>query len=352
MWFLVLLFAMQIGVRITADPPLSPEQVAQLESQVLQHPEDAAARFRLLRYYEAAGTAHHFQRVQHLLYLIENSPARPAVAGHSFSHPAVRDAWLRAAERSSGDAAVVVNAARALLGADLRDAQDLLRRALDRDPNHRQIGATLGFLYAMEILNMGSPADPDRARSELERSQNALVIAGAGVALPNLFPRSPQARNPEDRSAFELSSRLMTRARELAPDDPVLRGPMPLIAEFQEFQRTADVPPAPVPPPAPPGVLRVAPEIQAARLVEKPEPVYPPLAAQARLQGRVRFDVLIGHDGTIENITVLSGHPLLVPAAMEAVRRYRYQPTLLNGVPTQVLTTVELILTLSRNANQ
>jgi len=60
----------------------------------------------------------------------------------------------------------------------------------------------------------------------------------------------------------------------------------------------------------------------------------------ARIQGAVRLEAVIGTDGTVQNLKVLAGHPLLVKAATDAVSRWRYQPTLLNGEPVEVLTEV------------
>jgi len=82
--------------------------------------------------------------------------------------------------------------------------------------------------------------------------------------------------------------------------------------------------------------------VQKAKLVEQPAPVYPPLARQARISGVVRLSVIIGRDGTVQDLTLLSGHPLLVPAAMDAVKQWVYQPTLLNGQPVEVATQVEV----------
>lgn len=92
--------------------------------------------------------------------------------------------------------------------------------------------------------------------------------------------------------------------------------------------------------------IKVGGIVAAAKLIRQPQPIYPPLARQARIQGTVRLEAVISRDGTIENLTVLSGHPLLISAAMEAVRQWRYQPTLLNGVPVEVETTVEVHFTL------
>ena len=84
--------------------------------------------------------------------------------------------------------------------------------------------------------------------------------------------------------------------------------------------------------------IRVGAEVQKAKLVRHVEPVYPPLALQARIQGTVRFNVVIGEDGRVLNPSLLSGHPLLVPAATEAIKQWEYSQTLLNGKPTEVVT--------------
>jgi len=113
----------------------------------------------------------------------------------------------------------------------------------------------------------------------------------------------------------------------------------------------------PPPPPPPPKVeevkkqvqqIRVGGNVQAANLIKKVTPTYPPLAKQARIQGTVRFNAVIGKDGTIQNLTVVSGHPLLVPAATDAVKQWVYKPTLLNGDPVDVLTTIDVNFTLSQ----
>jgi protein TonB len=107
-------------------------------------------------------------------------------------------------------------------------------------------------------------------------------------------------------------------------------------------------PPPPPLPPREPERTQIGGDVMLARLVFQPRPGYPPLARQARIQGTVRLQALISKEGKIENLTVLGGHPLLIPAALEAVRQWRYQPTLLNGVPVEVETTIEVNFTLGR----
>src|SRR5262249_29149262 len=89
----------------------------------------------------------------------------------------------------------------------------------------------------------------------------------------------------------------------------------------------------PASPPPPPKPSAVSSGVQPARLIRQIQPVYPPLAISARIQGTVRLVAIIGRDGAIENLQVASGHPLLVPAAVAAVKQWLYRPTLLNNEP-------------------
>jgi protein TonB len=84
-------------------------------------------------------------------------------------------------------------------------------------------------------------------------------------------------------------------------------------------------------------------------LITKVDPLYPPLATQARIQGVVRFNIVIGKDGRVSNVQLVSGHPLLVAAATDALRQWVYKPTLLNGEPVEVVTQVEVNFTLPGN---
>src|SRR5499427_10547023 len=106
---------------------------------------------------------------------------------------------------------------------------------------------------------------------------------------------------------------------------------------------------APPPPkPKPTGPIRVGGNVQAARIVNRVQPVYPPLARQTRISGTVRLHAIISKDGSIQQLEVLSGHPLLQQAALDAVRQWRYQPTLLNGEPVEVDTTIDVIFSLNQ----
>jgi periplasmic protein TonB len=104
------------------------------------------------------------------------------------------------------------------------------------------------------------------------------------------------------------------------------------------------------PPPPKPNVTRtrVGGAVQAAKLVNKVQPMYPPLARQTRISGTVRLHAIIAKNGTVEQLSVESGHPLLVQAALDAVKQWRYQPTLLNGDPVEVDTEIDVIFSLAQ----
>ena len=125
------------------------------------------------------------------------------------------------------------------------------------------------------------------------------------------------------------------------------------VARRAEFW-AASSPPAPRrhhhlrhPRPQTPKRIRLGGQVEAAKLIFQPQPEYPPLAKMARIQGTVRLDAVISKDGTIQDLKAVSGHPLLVKSAMDAVARWRYQPTLLNGEPVEVVTEIDVNFTLS-----
>ena len=105
---------------------------------------------------------------------------------------------------------------------------------------------------------------------------------------------------------------------------------------------------APPPPKITPKRVMVGGNVQAARLVNKVQPLYPPLARQTRISGTVKLHAIIGKDGSVQQLVMVSGHPLLVQAALDAVRQWRYQPTLLNGEPVEVDTEIDVIFSLAQ----
>jgi periplasmic protein TonB len=105
--------------------------------------------------------------------------------------------------------------------------------------------------------------------------------------------------------------------------------------------------PVAVPKVAAPQRVRVSTGVATGLLIRKVTPNYPQLAKQARIQGSVVLQAEISKDGTIQNLQLISGHPMLAPAAIEAVKQWRYKPYLLNGEPVAVETQVVVNFSLS-----
>ncbi len=172
------------------------------------------------------------------------------------------------------------------------------------------VNQDLGILKAVVIKGLAEPA-----RAELEK--RLPVRAG-------------------DRLDTELVERIRRVATEMDEHLAVTHHPAP-------DGTTVLIALRPSPPEAqPPQRIRVGGNVQASQLIDKKPPVYPPAAKLARVQGAVRMSVTIGQDGRVRNLEVLEGHPLLIPSAIEAVKEWVYKPTLLNGQPVEVLTTVDV----------
>jgi protein TonB len=103
------------------------------------------------------------------------------------------------------------------------------------------------------------------------------------------------------------------------------------------------------PPPPKPVVtapVRIGGNVMEAKALERNQPIYPAIAKAAHVQGTVVLHAIISKEGTVEQLQLISGPPLLVSAAMDAVRQWRYRPTLLNGEPVEVDTTIQVVFTL------
>lgn len=114
-----------------------------------------------------------------------------------------------------------------------------------------------------------------------------------------------------------------------------------------------NAPPPPVPavhPPKPAGPIRISKGVAAGQLLAPIRPVYPTIAVQMRLQGTVVVEATISAQGTVENVRVVSGSPILANAAVPAIRAARYRPYLLNGTPVEVETTISVVFSLDSSS--
>jgi TonB family protein len=348
----------------------SADEAAKLEGQLAADPENEEVRSKLLSYYLRHGMRE--QRNNLIYWLIEHHPESPL---HQYQRAAfVSDSargtggvfitpedyqravqlWQLQVSKHPDDPMVLSNASRIFARSDAAQEVGLLKRAQELDP--KRFSDPLADLYGMILMSSGigmserySTLAP-QIKSELESSSNVSFVGTVARRVVTSVSGSA-LRNPGgDKNSTQLRQLaidLVTRAQALEPQNQewsdlmVGAKALPLTSASQ-----------PIPPPSPanpsaPKSIRVGGNVQAAKLITSPPPVYPPLARQARIQGIVRFNVTIDKDGHVSNVTLVSGHPLLIPPAMEAVRQYAYQKNLLNGEPVEVLTTVDVPFTLN-----
>ena len=110
------------------------------------------------------------------------------------------------------------------------------------------------------------------------------------------------------------------------------------------FRASAPPPPAPVEQRT--QRIRVGGSVEAASIISRVMPQYPVIARTAHVSGTIALHAIIAKDGTVQELTYISGPPLLIRAAMEAVREWRYRPTMLNGEPVEVETTIDVVFNL------
>lgn len=201
------------------------------------------------------------------------------------------------------------------------------------DPNvRRQLNLDYGQILADAITNLNKALAIDPQYDDAMAYMNLLIRERADLR------DSPDEYKQDIAAANEWVQKALDTKR--------------LKAQNGISTSSSAPPPPPPPPPAgngqTPQRIRVGGGVQASNLLYKVDPVYPPLAKQARIQGTVRFTAIIGKDGHVNNLQLVSGHPLLVQAGQEAVKQWVYKPTLLNGEPVEVVTQLDVSFTLSQ----
>jgi protein TonB len=179
-----------------------------------------------------------------------------------------------------------------------------------------------------------APRPPAQAGSPRARPAGVRLLKGGGLIQPARIPRTVG----------------LIDEPELPTEATAETGTTGFGSALDLFNVASDSP-EPVSPPAPPAVPQRVPvtsTIQAARLVSRVQPIYPPLARQSRIEGSVVLHAVINKDGEVSELQVLSGHPLLVKAALDAVRQWRYSPTLLSGQAVEVETTITVTFVLAQ----
>jgi TonB family protein len=186
---------------------------------------------------------------------------------------------------------------------------------------------------------------PDPARQELKQKYSSMIEHGI-VSLDKALQIDPQYSD-----AMAYMNLLIRERADLADSPEQYRSETATADDWVQKALAAKRAQAgnqvEIPPPTPQVQrIRVGGVIQEANLVRKVDPVYPPLALQARIQGTVRFTAIISREGRVLNVQLVSGHPLLVESARNVVGQWEYRPTLLNGSPVEVVTQIDVNFTL------
>ncbi|MGZ5564656.1 MAG: energy transducer TonB [Chthoniobacterales bacterium] len=191
----------------------------------------------------------------------------------------------------------------------------------------------------------------------------------AQLQLPTFLPSPPRQEIPKPEPA--LRRRAISRVRnpfvspttipplnrepdliDNAPGLPDRIDSGPPIPTMPNMIIAPIIPPPPLPThlaePTSMKPIAVTSDIQSAKLIHKVIPVYPNLARNSRISGMVRLQATVSAEGTVEKLEVLSGNPMLVPAAVDAVRQWVYRPTILHNIPVEVIAPIDVIFTLSQ----
>ena len=296
---------------------LSSADISTMEQYLLTNPHDLDVRSQVILYYYANGVRD--KRLGHILWLVANHPESDAAVFASMgvsprpnqvSDPAdyarLQTVWRQQAAAHPNDVRILGNAAQffAQPGGDFPEAERLLLRARSIENGNVHWIERLADLYAKTIL--GATGDPHfgsvdanfaaRVRSQLEISTEFPLVQMTAIRLAGAAMRAPVtggALNLDDHPlllpAVDFGGRLMARVREQAP------------ATQAAPQSSSSA-----------GFLSVT----------KVDPVYPPLARQARIQGDVQIRGAFGPDGHVTSVQVVSGHPLLAQAAADAVKQW------------------------------
>lgn len=336
---------------------LSPSAAEALEKELAAKPDDPSSRIELLSYYAnqtkvADWPAVRAARLAHILWFIERDAKdgfglfqvstgvyRLHCQGDDLADPAglerVAQAWLGQIDKHPKDDSIFRQTIGAIQYCKPETAEKMLIARRDQ--------SGLGQLYSNAVLGLNGEGyasyDPAASLAELRRSEFALRAAKIldNATDPKLLEAAATtmlvtgaemwADGKLDWDFTPLGLKLLTMARAAgAHSQKMLTLPMTLP---QRGER-------------PPPMLRVGGNIQAKNLVRKVTPRYPLAAREQRISGTVRMLALIGLNGAILDLEVVSGPPELIDASLEAARQWLYRPTLLNGKPCYIQTQLDI----------
>ena len=191
-----------------------------------------------------------------------------------------------------------------------------------------------------------APPPPPAAAASITPATPRPVIRPSTLTMPIAIPRNVEVLHDAASESADLDA-----ATAGVPGGVVGGVPGGVLGGVLGAMGTA-APPPPSPPPPPAAVasngpLHIGGNVRSPRAISTPQPRYPMLALQARIEGDVEIDAVIDKDGNVVQEKVMSGPPLLVSAAMDAVKHWKYEPTYLNGTPWPIELTINVTFSLS-----
>lgn len=206
-----------------------------------------------------------------------------------------------------------------------------------------QVSLPLTYLVAAPVLPQPTPPVPPPApqRTSLHRRQPSSqpVVVVDDLRMEPTVPDPPSA---EDLPWIPVTSGTDIAGVALPGVPPTLSG----VPGGDGILGRESIPPPPPPPASEKKPVRVGGEIQQARKIVHVQPIYPELARKVRVEGIVVLEARIDEVGNVSSLRILRGHPLLNQAALDAVKQWKYSPTLLNGEPVPVMTTISVVFSL------
>jgi TonB family protein len=245
-----------------------------------------------------------------------------------------------------------------------------IQRDVARAPQNPQVTEQLYVFMQQQLATLEQSNDPRdaallqqlRAKLEQFKAENAGKIP---MAAPSITIERIEVRGLSDSATAQLQSQLPVHAGDTYSPEK-MRDLGQIARQFDEhlivtttgnnsgaYTIRIETPESRVAMTntlnlsGPAGAAKIGGNVMSANLINPVKPVYPPLAKMARQQGTVKFQATIGKDGAVQDLMLISGPPLLVQSAMDAVRQWVYKPTILNGAPVEVVTTVDVNYSLS-----
>jgi TonB family protein len=345
---------------IKAGSGLDAAGAAQLEQGLEESPASVPSRITLLAYFASAPAANNSEatskaRADQIAWLAEKLPDSPILdsplvlinaAGGPLAdqsgYQRVRDLWLRNLSLDADKPAVLAHGTNFLRVSDPEKTEQFLNGAKSKDAS-----IWLGDLYGLTVLgvtsldlNTGLPATtgaqvPDapfarKARAALRSTDDARVLLSALAVVTSGGRSLAKAGHlPDGYSAF--CQELIDHAKKIHPAT---------LASCDTSASEAEI--------NAPLRIRVGGNVQQAKLIRQPPPTYPPDARSRRIQGTVRFQATIDKKGEISELEFLRGPLVFYEETRKTLSRWKYQPTLLNGEPVEILTQIDVNYTLSR----